>query len=226
MDLMAVVEPLMTSPALYPVVAGFAAGDVLFPIIPSEGAMIAAGVFAAATGVPNLPLVMAVAAAGAFIGDHLAYGLGRSFLGPRLIRRSRRMQRAVAAVARQLDRRGGTLIVTSRFVPGGRTAVTVACGLTGYPLARFSRAAGLAAVLWALYSGAIGFLGGVAFAANPMLGWVVGLGLSLAITLVVELVRRRAGRSGTEVTPAPMPETAQRDSGVCRTDLRTPTGHG
>ena len=164
---MALIEPLMTSPALYPVVAGFAAFDVLFPVIPSEGAVIAAGVFAASAGVPNLPLVMAVAAAGAFVGDHVAYGLGRSVLGPRLIRRSKRLGKAVDAIGRQLDKRGGTMVVTSRFVPGGRTAVTLACGLTAYPLARFSRAAGLAAVLWSLYTGAIGFVGGAAFAANP-----------------------------------------------------------
>ena len=62
---------------------GFAARDVLFPVIPSEGAVIAAGVFAASAGGPNLPLVMAVAAAGAFVGDHIAYGIGRSVLGPR-----------------------------------------------------------------------------------------------------------------------------------------------
>ena len=226
MDLMALIEPLMTSPMLYPVVAGFAAFDVLFPVIPSEGAVIAAGVFAAAAGVPNLPLVMAVAAAGAFLGDHVAYGLGRSVLGPRLIRRSKRLGKAVDAIGRQLDKRGGTMVVTSRFVPGGRTAVTLACGLTGYPLARFSRAAGLAAVLWSLYTGAIGFVGGAAFAANPMLGLVAGIGLSLAITGVVELVRRRADRHAPSATPAPKPESAQRDSGMCRTDLRTPAGHG
>jgi membrane protein DedA with SNARE-associated domain len=193
MDLMAVIEPLMTSPALYPTVAGFAAADVLFPVIPSEGAMIAAGVFAASVGAPNLPLVMAVAAAGAFVGDHVAYGVGRSMLGPRLIRRSRRLEKAVGAIARQLDKRGGTLILTGRFVPGGRSAVTVACGLTRYPLARFSRATALAAVLWSIYTGAIGFLGGAAFAANPLLGIVVGVGLSLAITAAVELVRHRRG---------------------------------
>jgi membrane-associated protein len=226
-DLIGMLEPLMTAPVLYPVVAGFAAADVLFPVIPSEGAVIAAGVFAAATGVPNLPLVMAVAAAGAFVGDHIAYGIGRSVLGPRLVRRSKRLAKAVDVIARQLDKRGGTLIVTSRFVPGGRTAVTAACGLTGYPLARFSRAAGAAAVLWSLYTGAIGFVGGVAFAANPMLGLVVGLGLSLAITGVVELIRYRVRRhTAAEVTSVPMPETPQRISEVCRTDLRTPVGHG
>ena len=39
----------MTSPEFYPAVFGLAAADVLFPVIPSEGAVIAAGVFAAAS---------------------------------------------------------------------------------------------------------------------------------------------------------------------------------
>lgn len=226
MDLMAFVEPLMTSPVLYPVVAAFAAVDVLFPLVPSEGAVIGAGVFAAAAGVPNLWLVMAVAAAGAFVGDHVAYAIGRSALGPRLIRRSKRLGRAVQAIATQLDRRGGTLIVTGRFIPGGRTAVTTACGLAGYPLARFSRATALAAVLWSLYAGAIGFVGGTAFAANPVLGVAMGIGLSVAISGAVELVRHQVRRrAAAAVTSAPMPETAQRVSGACRTDVRTPAGH-
>ena len=227
MDLMALIEPLMTSPALYPVVAGFAAGDVLFPVIPSEGAMIAAGVFAASAGVPNLPLVMAVAAAGAFVGDHIAYGIGRSVLGPRLVHRSKRLRKAVDAIARQLDKRGGTVIVAGRFVPGGRTAVTAACGLTHYPLARFSRATALAAVLWSLYAGAIGLIGGAAFAANPVLGIAVGIGLSMAITGAVEVIRHvTRRRAATPVTSVPIPQTPQRVSGVCRTELRTPVGHG
>jgi membrane-associated protein len=189
MDLIGLIEPLMTSPELYPVVFGLAATDVLFPVIPSEGAVIAAGVFAAATGTPNLLLVMGLAAAGAFVGDHLAYGIGRSVLGPRLIRRSTRLRKAVDAISRQLDRRGGTLIVTSRFIPGGRTAVTAACGTSRYPLRRFSKAAAVAAVLWALYCGLIGFVGGTAFAANPVLGLVVGMGLAFGLSGVAELVR-------------------------------------
>ena len=189
MDLMGFIEPLMTSPELYPAVFGLAAMDVLFPVIPSEGAVIAAGVFAAATGTPNLLLVMGLAAAGAFVGDHVAYGIGRSVLGPRLIRRSARLGKAVDAISRQLDRRGGTLIVTSRFIPGGRTAVTAACGTSGYPLRRFSKAAAIAAVLWALYCGLIGFIGGTAFTANPVLGLMVGMGLAFGLSGLAELVR-------------------------------------
>lgn len=189
MDLMALIEPLMTSPELYPVVFGLATADVLFPVIPSEGAVIAAGVFAAATGTPNLLLVMGLAAAGAFAGDHLAYGIGRSVLGPRLIRRSTRLSKAVDAISRQLDRRGGALIVSSRFIPGGRTAVTAACGTSRYPLRSFSKAAALAAVLWAIYCGLIGFIGGAAFTANPVLGLAVGMGLAFGVSGVAELIR-------------------------------------
>lgn len=189
MDLIGLIEPLLTDPVFYPVVFGLAAADVLFPVIPSEGAVIAAGVFAAATGGPNLLLVMGLAAAGAFVGDHLAYGIGRSVLGPRLIRRSARLRKAVDAISRQLDRRGGTLIVTSRFIPGGRTAVTAACGTSKYPLRRFSKAAAVAAVLWALYCGLIGFIGGTAFTANPLLGLVAGMGLAFGVSGVAELIR-------------------------------------
>jgi membrane-associated protein len=199
MDLIALIEPLMISPEFYPVVFGLAAADVLFPVIPSEGAVIAAGVFAAATGSPNLLLMMSLAAAGAFVGDHIAYGIGRSVLGPRLVRRSARLCTAVDRISRQLDRRGGTLIVTSRFIPGGRTAVTAACGTSRYPLRRFSAAAAVAAVLWAIYCGLIGFIGGTAFTADPVLGLAVGMGLAVGLSGAAELVRhlRKRPQPGT-----------------------------
>ncbi|GLY98090.1 DedA family protein [Actinoplanes sp. NBRC 103695] len=205
-DLLAMIEPWMTSPLIYPITAGMAAGDVLFPAIPAEGAVIAAGVFAATAGTPNQLLVVVAAAIGAIVGDHLSYAIGRSVLGPRLIRRSRRLRAAVAAVSRQLDRRGGTMIVSSRFIPGGRTAVTLACGIAGYPLRRFSRATMLGGSLWAIYSGAIGFLGGAAFAHQPLIGILAGIGLSLAITATVEIVRhvaRRHTRPADLIDPKP-----------------------
>jgi membrane-associated protein len=193
-DLLAMIEPWMTSPLIYPITAGMAAGDVLFPAIPAEGAVIAAGVFAASTGTPNLWLVIAAAAVGAIVGDHISYAIGRSVLGPRLLRRSRRLRTAVAHLSRQLDKRGGAMIVASRFIPGGRTAVTLASGTAGYPLRRFTRATSLGGVLWALYSGGIGLLGGKAFADHPIVGILAGIGLSLLITGTVEVVRVLARR--------------------------------
>ena len=58
----------------------------------------------------------------------------------------------------QIRRRGGLLLLTARFIPGGRTAMTISCGLTGQPfLAWFTRWDLLATFLWASYAGLLGF---------------------------------------------------------------------
>jgi membrane protein DedA with SNARE-associated domain len=193
-DLIALVDPMMTSAWLYPAVFVLTTLDGFLPMIPSEAVVLTAGVFAAASGAPNLPLVIAAAAAGVWAGDHIAYVLGRSVLGSKLVMRSRRLRSAAAAAGRQLDRRGAGLIVTSRFIPGGRYTMNVVSGMTRFPLTRFSPAAAIAAVGWATYTVALGLLGGTAFAANPLLGLALGFGLSLGITAVVEVVRRRRAR--------------------------------
>jgi membrane-associated protein len=176
---------IMTSPLLYPLLTGLTSLDGVLPMIPSEAVVLAAGVYA-----PSLLLVVVATALGVFIGDHLAYGLARSVFGPRLISRSARISRAVAAAGRHLDRRAGLLIVTSRFLPGGRVTMNLACGTAGVPLSRFSPASAVAAVAWATYTAGLGYLGGAAFAEHPLLGFVVGLGLSFVLGGVIELVRR------------------------------------
>jgi membrane-associated protein len=192
MDLIAMVDPMMASAWLYPAVFALTTLDAVVPVIPSEAIVLAAGVFAAGSGAaPSLPLVIAAAAAGVWAGDHLAYFVGRSVLGNKLVMRSGRLRKAVGLAAKQLDRRGGGLIVTSRFIPGGRITMNLVSGMTRFPLARFTRASALGAVGWATYTVALGFIGGTAFAANPLLGLALGFGLSIGITALIEHVRRR-----------------------------------
>lgn len=95
---------------------------------------------------------------------------------------------------RTLDRRGGLLLVVARYVPGGRTAVTLTAGATGYGLRRFTPFAVLAAITWACYGTALGYLGGVAFEQRPLHGLAVGLGLALGVTLLVEICRALVAR--------------------------------
>jgi membrane-associated protein len=207
---MDIVTAVMASPWIYPTLFGFCAADAVFPAVPSETAVMAAAVFGL-SGVTNLPLVLAVAAAGAFVGDHVTYAIGRGTLGTRLLRRSRHLSKAVDIARRRLDERGGTMIIASRFIPGGRTAVNLACGSTHYPLARFSKAAAVAAVAWALYTGAIAIVAGTAFAANPLLGVLFGTGMGLAITGVMELVRylrrRKAAAQASDWSTAELAAT-------------------
>jgi len=207
LDLLTLAGPLMTSPLLYPLLTGLSSLDGVLPMIPSEAAVLTAGVFAHA-GVPWLPLIIIATALGVFVGDHLAYGLSRSVLGPRLIGRWKHLSRAVTAASRQLDRRPGLLIVTSRFLPGGRVAMNAACGTARLPLSRFSPASAIAALAWAGYTAGIGYLGGAAFVSNPLLGLAVGLGLSLVLGGLTELIRRQIARprSGQSRHALPPPD--------------------
>jgi membrane-associated protein len=195
-----VVEGFVATPWVYLALLLVTKLDGFFPVVPSETLVITLGVFAAANAEPNLFLVILVASVGAFVGDHISYLIGRR-AGPRLMAKAKpgsRTQRAYDNVGRMLEKRGGLVLITARYVPGGRTAATLTTGATRYPLRSFSRYAAIAAVSWATYSALIGYIGGAAFEHNPVLGLVMGVGLALAITALHEVVRilleRRKGR--------------------------------
>lgn len=182
---------ISASPWTYALVLGFAAADALFPFFPSETAAIAAGVVAGA-GDLSIAFVIAAAATGAFVGDNSSYAVGRT-AGERASRPLFRGERGRARrrwAERTLDERGGYIIVAARFIPGGRTAATLTAGVTRMPWLRFVRFAGLAAVLWASFAAGLGYLGGRAFEAQPLLGLLAALAVAAAITVGVELARR------------------------------------
>jgi membrane-associated protein len=170
--------------------------DAVFPVLPGETVVIALGVATAGSADPRIALLVACAAGGAFVGDNLCYLLGRRF-GPAVQRRFFTTQKGVKARAwaeRSLERFGPQLIVVCRFIPGGRTAVTLTCGLTGYPRRRFVPATAVAAVIWALYAFFIGRLGGQAFEDRPWAGLVIAFAASVAISGLIEAVRRLIAR--------------------------------
>jgi membrane-associated protein len=186
----------VTSLVSYLIAALMPALDVLVPVLPSETAVIALGVSTAGSTDPRIAVLVALAAAGAFAGDNVAYLLGRR-LGPVISRRmfaSARGERRLAWARQSLGRYGAGMIIVCRFIPGGRTAVTVACGLIGYPWRRFAVADGCAAVLWALYAFFIGRLGGRAFEDRPWIGLLVALGLTVVLSAAIEGARRLAPR--------------------------------
>jgi membrane-associated protein len=166
--------------------------DAIFPVLPSETAVIALGVATAGSTDPRIALLVGCAALGAFLGDNLCYLIGQRF-GPRVERRffsSARGARQRAWAEQSLDRYGTQLIVVCRFIPGGRTAVTLCCGLIGYPRRRFVPATAVAAVIWAGYSFFIGRLGGRAFEDKPWAGLLLSLGITLVVSALVEAFRR------------------------------------
>ncbi|HEX5557193.1 MAG TPA: DedA family protein [Gaiellales bacterium] len=179
----------------YALVFALATLDVLAPILPSESLVVAAAALSA-SGRLNVVMVAVAAAAGAFLGDNLAFLCGR-LLDTRMRRwleATPRRRERLRWVEQQLDRRGGTIIVGSRFVPGGRTATMLGAGVLEMPWRRFVAFDLAAAVIWAFYGTAIGYFGGTAFEDEP----VVGVGLALALALVagaaIEAGRRLVAR--------------------------------
>jgi membrane-associated protein len=194
--------------------------DAILPALPGETVVIALGVATAGSTDPRIALLVGCAAAGAFLGDSLCYLLGRRF-GPAVRRRffaSPKGRRASAWAERSLDRFGLPLIIVCRFIPGGRTAVTLTCGLTGYPVKRFTTAAAVAAVIWALYAFLIGRIGGRAFAGSPWAGLVIAFGASVAISAVIEVIRRLRARSQRHRAAANSPASAPAVTASRRTD--------
>lgn len=170
----------------------FPALDAIIPAVPSETLVIALGVATAGSTDPRAAVLVALAALGAFLGDNVAYLLGRRF-GPAAARRvfaGERGARRRGWAERSLHRFGARIIIGCRFIPGGRTAITLTCGLVGYPRRRFVAATACAAVIWASYAFFIGRLGGKAFEDRPWAGLLLALGLTVVISVLIEAVRR------------------------------------
>jgi membrane-associated protein len=181
------------SPWTYLLIVGVCAGDAVLPLFPSETVVITAAVLAA-QGRLNIALVATAAAVGAILGDNCAYGLGRSGLSrvtDRLLG-SESNQRRLRWARTQLQQNGAWIIIVARFIPGGRTATTYIAGTLEMPWKRtFLPADTFAAVVWALFSSALGYIGGSTFEKNLWLPILIAIGASLLIASLGELVRRR-----------------------------------
>jgi membrane-associated protein len=181
------VEVVTASGWVYPLILGVAALDAVFPLVPSEATVIAAAALAGA-GDLVLPLVLVAGAAGAVLGDNVAYLIGRAGKG-RVSGRvpgSSRWRARVADATTMLRERPATIIVVSRFVPGGRTATMLSAGLVGLPWRRFAAYDLAAGILWAAYASLIGLVGGKAFADQPQYALLLALGIAVALTFLIE----------------------------------------
>lgn len=174
----------------YLVVLAVAYLDAIVPLVPSETTVVTAGVLASA-GDMSLALVIFLGALGAFLGDNTAYLIGRHFGDPvkRRFFRSKKAQERLDWAERQLDERGGELIVVARFIPGGRTAVTLSSGGLRMPWPRFAFYDAVAALVWASYAALLGYVGGKQFEEAPWKGLLLALGLAFGVAGGVELVR-------------------------------------
>lgn len=186
---------LAASPLVYLVLYLFATIDGFFPPIPSESVVIALAAMSAASGQPNIALILLVAAAGAFTGDQIAYAIGRrvDVRGLRFLR-GPRAQRTLDWAERAITHRGPSFILAARYVPIGRVAVNMTAGALGYPRRRFVPLSAAAGITWSLYSVGIGLGAGVWFQENPVLAICVGVFGGVLLGLVVDWTLSRRER--------------------------------
>ncbi|MBA6434371.1 DedA family protein [Streptomyces sp. GMR22] len=189
-DWLELAESVISSPWLYAVLIAVSFLDSFLPLIPSEPVVIVAGVYAT-SGETDIVLVIAATTLGAFLGDCVPYVAGR-LLSERILKRlppGSKRRTAHDWFARELDSRGGFILVTTRFIPVGRYLATLSTGLVGFPMAKYALFVGFATATWSAYTALTGYLGGVVFQENTLLAIAVGVGLAFVVTGAIEAVR-------------------------------------
>ncbi len=173
----------------YAVIAVVIAGSAVFPPLPSESMLVTATGLALAGHLEPAYAGMA-AGAGSLAGDSAAYSVGRVAGrgdGPRPDGR-------VAKALGWIERREGSwlpaLIAGGRFVPGGTTAVGLACGALRVPVRRFVLLALAGATVWVAYGFALAAAGRSAAPDSPWLGLAIGLVLVVVVAGVIAGVQR------------------------------------
>jgi membrane protein DedA with SNARE-associated domain len=178
------------SPWFYLIIILVAFFDSFLPVVPSESMVIIGGV-SAGLGQLEWPLVALLAAGGAFLGDNFAYYIGVYF-SERLQQRynkSNKGRQRLRWAQHQIENRGGNLLITARFIPGGRTLVTLSCGITGQSRRWFMKWSGIAAIIWGLYATLLGFIGGKSFQDNHTKAFLTAFSIAIVATVLVEVVR-------------------------------------
>jgi membrane-associated protein len=177
--------------------------DGFFPPVPSESVIIALASIGAATGAPNLWVVLLVAMTGSFIGDNIAFTIGRGFTTkqPRWVHRlhsTQLMERSRGA----LEQRPASVILTARFIPVGRVAVNIMAGSTTITRRHFLVFSAVSGLAWASYSVLIGVIAGAWAHEQPLLGVGVGIITAMILGVGIDIVSRRLRRDRTPTVTA------------------------
>jgi membrane protein DedA with SNARE-associated domain len=135
--------------------------------LPGETALIAFGILAS-QGHYSIYEVIALAAAGAIIGDNLGYWLLGRLGGRALFRRwgwlNRYSERVLPRVERLMERHGGKTVFFGRFIAVLRVGAATVAGLAHMPWWRFLFWNASGGIVWATSVGLAAYYGGHAVA--------------------------------------------------------------
>lgn len=195
-----------------------------------ETILVLAG-FAAHRGFLALPLVMATAALGAFLGDQMFFFIGRK-LGRSFVEKTPARALRVARVRSLLTRHRVPVLLGYRFMYGLRSITPAAVGASGFSPPAFVLWSGIGAVIWSIAVSLLGyFFGNLAerlldeakryelyiFAAIAALGLI-----AFAVHIVRGRLKARAAIKAGLLAPPPEapPQAAQPRSTNPTSDIR------
>jgi membrane protein DedA with SNARE-associated domain len=168
--------------------------------------ILALAAVAAHRGYLALPWVIAVAAAGGFLGDQIYFLVGR-FGGDRVLARWPTLRPGAERVRQLLERYDTPLILGVRFMYGLRTVGPIALGMSGVRWPRFAALNLAGAVIWAGLVAGIGY--GLGEVLTRLLGdlkhieqWVFG-GVLVAGLVTIAWLRRRGRRAAANAAGRP-----------------------
>ena len=175
--------------------------------VPGETILLAAGFFAS-QGHFSVPLVMAVAAAGAVLGDNAGYYIGRR-VGRSALARWGRYGGLTPRRLEKFDRffasHGDKTILVARFITGLRVFAALLAGSAHMRWRTFAIYNMLGAILWSVAITLVGFFFGHSW--HTLEQWIGRAGL-IALAVVVIVVagvyvwRRRSREAKEEARPA------------------------
>ena len=176
----------------YPVLFGFVAAESAGALVPGETALIVAAALAA-DGQLSLPLVIAIAAVAAIIGDNIGYQLGRRGLRRLLDRPGRwsgRRQDLIGRGEAFFARHGSAAVFFGRWLPGLRVVASWLAGAEHMPWPRFLVWNALGGIAWAATIGGLAYALGRSVAGSLGVIGFGALGVAALVYLVVHLRRR------------------------------------
>ena len=170
----------------------------VFPPIPSEAVLPAAGM-AARRGSLSLVGVILAASAGSLAGAVLWYFIGRWVGTERLRGWADRKGRYLGFSPKDIDRadawfdrRGGVAVFVGRMIPGIRTLVSVPAGISGMPFGRFLAYSAAGTGIW---STALVLVGWWLGRSSAMVERAISWGGTAVIVLLVAWVGRRVWKA-------------------------------
>lgn len=168
---------------------------LLFPFLPGDSLLFTAGALVAQGNLAiNLPLLLVLLFAAAFLGDQLAYFIGRKF-GSRLFKNpdARVLKPQYIQQAHDyFEKYGGRTIVLARFVPIVRTYAPVAAGMSRMNYRHFVSYNVIGAFVWAVGITLLGYgLGNLTFVKENIEAMLVVIVLISVLPMVVEIWRAR-----------------------------------